>query len=105
MPGQIISCDWLSEEKLETLKKDRDPADAPSCPQYKPQPDKPGKLLWFSGPPGSGKSTSAQLMGRKHGYVYFEADCVGMFVNPFINLNLENPSLQGMKQKPLKGLT
>ena len=44
-------------------------------------------------------------MGRKHGYVYFEADCVGMFVNPFINLNLENPSLQGMKQKPLKGLT
>ena len=29
MPGQIISCDWLSEEKLETLKEDRDPADAP----------------------------------------------------------------------------
>ena len=49
MPGQIISCDWLSEEKLEALKEDRDPADAPSCPQYKPQPDKPGKLLWFSG--------------------------------------------------------
>ena len=41
-------------------------------------------------------------MGRKHGYVYYEADCFGMFVNPFIDPNVEEPSLALAVQKPLK---
>ena len=56
----------------------------------------------FVGPPGAGKSTSGQLLGRSHGYVYYEADCFGMFANPFVDPNLDEPTLQITKQKPLK---
>ena len=56
----------------------------------------------FLGPPGAGKSTSGQLLGRHHGYVYYEADCFGMFVNPFVDPNVDEPTLQIMKQTPLK---
>ena len=54
------------------------------------------------GPPGSGKSTSGQLLGRNHGYVYYEADCFMMFSNPFVDPNIDEPTLQMPKQKPLK---
>ena len=56
----------------------------------------------FVGPPGSGKSTSGQLLGRNHGYVYYEADCFMMFSNPFVDPNIDEPTLQMAKQKPLK---
>ena len=60
--------------------------------------------LFISGPPGAGKSTSAQLLGRNHGYVYFEADCFFMFTNPFVDPNAEEPTLAIGAQKPLKVL-
>ena len=41
-----------------------------------------GKLIWLSGAPGLGKSTSAQILGREHGFVYYEADC-------FLHLKVE----------------
>ena len=54
------------------------------------------------GPPGAGKSTSAQLLARSEGYVYYEADCFGMFVNPFVDPNVEEPTLAMGSQRPLK---
>ena len=84
------------------MKENREHADAPDCPYHKPQPDNLGKILWFSGPPGVGKSTYAQLMGRYHEYVYYEADCFGIVVNPFVDLHAKNPSMQQLSQKPLK---
>ena len=60
------------------------------------------QILSFVGPPGAGKSTSGQLLGRDHGYVYYEADCFGMFANPFVDPNVDEPTLQIAKQKPLK---
>ena len=54
------------------------------------------------GPPGAGKSTSAQLLARSEGYVYYEADCFGLFVNPFIDPNLDEPTLAVSNQRPLK---
>ena len=60
------------------------------------------QILSFVGPPGAGKSTSGQLLGRNHGYVYYEADCFGMFANPFVDPNVDEPTLQIAKQKPLK---
>ena len=62
--------------------------------------------MFLSGPPGAGKSTSAQLLGRNHGYVYFDADCFYIFTNPFVNPEAEG-SIQGAigTQRPLKVLT
>ena len=40
---------WLDKEELEKIKDDRDPLEAPSCPYFKIQPEKPGKLIWLSG--------------------------------------------------------
>ena len=50
-----------------------------------------------------GKSTSAQLLARNHGYVYYEADCFGALKNPYVPLDVDNPSMSQMYQKPLRG--
>ena len=47
----------------------------------------------------------AQIMSRDHGYVYYEADCFFMFVNPFVDPNVEEPTLMMSGQKPLKVIT
>ena len=61
-----------------------------------------GKVVWLSGAPGAGKSTTAQLMGRDAGYIYYEADCAMGFLNPFVPTDVDNPTLAAFKQKPLK---
>ena len=62
-----------------------------------------GKLLWLSGASGMGKSTSAQLLARDHGYDYYEADAFAMMLNPFVDLHDDNPSMATAKQRILKG--
>ena len=54
------------------------------------------------GPSGAGKSTSAQLFGRSHGYIYYEADCFMHQVNPFVDLNASDPTMEQGAQTPLK---
>jgi len=93
---------WATEEEIAAIENEGDPIDAPPGP-YKIQPEYQGKLLWITGPPGLGKSTSAQLLGRNHGYVYYEADCFGACRNPYIPLDVDNPSMAQISQKPLKG--
>merc|ERR1712223_1946475 len=103
--GGLDELNCLNDEELQVLNESREPKEAPKLPDYiKPQPGKPGKLLWFSGPPGAGKSTTAQLMARNNGYIYYEADCMSIFVNPFVDVNAPEPSIAQMNQKPLKGL-
>ena len=63
-----------------------------------------GRVLWISGAPGMGKSTSAQLLGKNHGYVYYEGDSFGGLRNPFNTIDSENPSLDQIKMKNLKGI-
>ena len=105
IPGKAEIMELASDEKIEEVKNSRDPVDAPSIPSYyTPQPHRKGRLLWFSGPPGAGKSTSAQLMGRHHGYIYYEGDAYFGFVNPYVDVHVDNPSLAQMSQKPLKGI-
>ena len=92
---------WMSDEDLKKLADDRDPWEAPSCP-YKIQPENQGKLVWLSGPPGAGKSTTGQLMSREAGFVYLEADCMMNNINPFVPPDVDNPTLAGFQQKALK---
>jgi len=98
----VAKLKWVTEEEIAAMEEEGDPIDAPSCP-YKLQPEYQGKLLWITGPPGLGKSTTAQLLGRNHGYVYYEADCFGSCRNPYISPDVDNPSMAQISQKPLKG--
>ena len=43
------------------------------------------------------------LLGKNYGYVYYEADCFGSCRNPYIPVDVPNPSMAQVGQKPLKG--
>ena len=60
-------------------------------------------MIWITGPPGLGKSTSAQLLSREHGFVYYEGDCFFGLRNPYIPADVENPSMAQTKQRKLIG--
>ena len=80
-----------------------DSHDAPPN-HYKLQPENQGILLWLSGAPGLGKSTSGMYLSKKAGYVYYEADAFGAHVNPYVPPDVAEPTLATFKQKPLKNL-
>jgi len=92
----------ISDEQYEALENDFDDIEAPPCP-YKLQPENQGKIVWISGVQGMGKSTSAQILARDHGYVYYEADCFSLLKNPFNDVHADEPSKNIVKLKSLKG--
>ena len=116
---------WLDDEGIQKLKDERDPFEAPrywysvlafishfdlyliimviySAPHITPQPGKEGKIIWLTGPPGAGKSTTCQLLAREKDFIYYEADCTARLINPFTDVNVENPSIASIQGKPLK---
>jgi len=98
----LATLEWKTEEEAAAIEAAGDPIDAPPGP-YKIQPENVGKLLFISGSPGLGKSSTAQLLARTHGYVYYESDCFYSCRNPYIPLDVAEPSLAQMKQASLKG--
>ena len=42
------------------------------------------------------------MLGRKHGFVFYEGDCIMQSLNPFIDLNVEEPTMVQNQQTPLK---
>ena len=62
-----------------------------------------GDIIWLSGAPGTGKSTSGQILARNQGYVYYEADCFMLLKNPYVPLDIDNPGMGQIYQKNLKG--
>ena len=94
---------WMSEEEVAEFIDSGDPIDAPSH-SYKIQPENQGKLLWLSGAPGLGKSTSGLLLSRNHGYVYYEADAFMNHLNPYVSPEVDEPTLAMMTQTHLKGV-
>merc|ERR1711936_193758 len=93
---------WMSVEEAAAFEGEGDPVEAPPGP-YKVQPDHLGKFLWITGSPGLGKSTSAHLLNKIGGYVYYETDCFGACRNPYISDDATNPSKAVALQKPLQG--
>jgi len=101
----VYTIKWVTEEEAEFIAEETkvgDPIEAPPGP-YLIQPENQGKILWITGSPGVGKSTSAQLLGRKKGFVFYEGDCYMGLKNPYIPLNVEDPSLAQKLQKNLFG--
>lgn len=92
----------VTQTEIEEIENDFDQIEAPPGP-YTLQPHIQGKLVWLSGSPGMGKSTSAQYLAKDHGFVYYEADAFGLLLNPFNTLESDNPSLATSSQRVLKG--
>ena len=44
-------------------------------------------------------------MARKHDFVYYEADATMQFINPFVDLNADNPTVAAFGGKSLKVCT
>ena len=104
MAKGINSFKKMTADEIEAFKNSADPFDAPTS-HYKIQPEfNDGKLLWISGAPGSGKSTTALILSRRLGYVYYEADCFAYHANPYISSDVDEPSIAIQKQKPLKNI-
>ena len=59
-------------------------------------------MVWLSGPPGAGKSTTALLMGKENGFVFWEADCTINGLNPYLPVDTDYATLALMQQPPLK---
>ena len=68
------------------------------------QPEKKGKLLFISGAPGLGKSTSGLILSRTNDYVYYEADAFMGHLNPYVPVDVDEPSLATLTQNALKGV-
>ena len=98
----ISFIDLVTEEEADQLKTQGDSMEAPPGP-YKIQPHNLGKFVWITGAPGMGKSTSAQLLSRTAGWVYYEVDCFAKCRNPYIPPDRENPTIMAMLQTPLQG--
>ena len=100
--GQMDTMRLLTPEKTKELLEAREHQDSIIPPGCTPQPENQGKILFLSGPPGAGKSTTAQFLAKEKGYVYYEADCFPGCVDPFVPLDVPEPSIAQMKQKPIK---
>merc|ERR1719219_637082 len=94
---------WLSEEEEAAIRDSGDPCDAPPS-HYKIQPEYQGKFIFLSGGPGLGKSTTGHLLSKMTGFVYYEADCFMNGSNPYLPPGAKDPTLDAIKQKPLKDI-
>ena len=95
----------MSPEKKQEILDSRDHEDTIIPPGFTPQPENQGKILFLSGPPGAGKSTTGQYLAKQKGWVYYEADCFANSVDPFIPLDVDEPGHATSKQKRIRGFS
>ena len=102
--GYLEELEWVDEQGMEQLKESRDPCEKMPCAHHPLQPQNQGKLIWLSGAPGAGKSTSGLLLSQRSGFVFYEADTFLLHVNPYIPKDADNPAKACAFQNPLKNL-
>merc|ERR1719414_990516 len=91
---------WTSDTDFQTFLDARENWDEAST-FYTIEPSKRSKIVFISGIPGAGKTTSAFKLAQS-GYVYYEGDCFMHLLNPYIPLDVEDPTNQYVMQAPLK---
>ena len=75
---------WITPEEAAVIRnRPKEPVEAPTVP-YPLNPGNLGKLVIFTGPPGSGKSTTAGAMASMEGWIYYECDGFLCGCNPYI---------------------
>ena len=93
MNDRIRMMNWLSSQKKQELFETRLNQDELIPPGFTPQPQNQGKIIFICGPPGAGKSTTAQSLARQMGWIYYEADCYTQCLDPFVPLDEKEPSV------------
>ena len=67
---------------------------------YQLEPGKSGHFLIITGPPCSGKSTTALQMAKKYGFKYYEGDQIFYrHLNPYLPLNSTNLNMPSGQSK------
>lgn len=95
--------EWMSKEEEASLRATLEPDNAPVC-NYPKRP--PGKIVFISGLPGSGKSSTGRILAAQHGFVYYEVDCFWTGKNPFLPPDGTGPIYEAIdKQRWLHGKT
>jgi len=105
--GMIFSMEMVGTAKAKELNdvllSAKDPANAPPN-HYTLRPGQAGKLIWITGPPGSGKSTTARRMMEIEGFVYYEGDCFMSNKNPYLP-PADNTAIDALiEARPLRGI-
>merc|ERR1719204_2619694 len=103
--NELDSFSWMSVEDFRAYKESYGVAIDAIPHHYKIQPENKGRLLWISGAPGIGKSTTGQVLSRNSDWVYYEADAFLQMVNPFLPSDADEPTMAQFKQKPLMGIS
>jgi len=100
--GNVDQFQWKNPEEIQHVLDSREAIDERQH-FYKIQPENQGKLIFLTGSPGCGKSSTALKLAQKSGFVFYEGDCFYMLKNPYIPLDVSEPSLAMAKQNHVKG--
>jgi len=99
-PSNVMT--WIPPEEAEVIRnRPKEPASAPKVP-YPLNPGNLGKIALITGPPGSGKSTAAGIIAKKHHWIFYEGDGFLLGFNPYVfpnesqvNARSDKPALIG----------
>ena len=105
---KIEEFQWLDEDSIKEISGSFEDMNERSHP-YKVQPEQTigekGSLIFLTGVPGCGKSVTALKLAQNEGFVYYEGDCFIRMKNPYIPLDVKEPSLAHRKQPKVRGLS
>ena len=88
---------------MQEILDSRDPVDNMTHP-YEKRP-KGQHLIWISGQPLAGKTTTSHMIAKKKDFVSYEGDFFIGHFNPYMDLKTENALDVFFGKKPLKGIS